>query len=277
MTTPAVSSAVPPVAFATRADDEGVVLGVGVGVVVEQVAVTSLADESWATVTRVVVRHRGVVDARDVDRDVPGVRAAVAVDDGVVEAAGARAAEVRGGREGDGAGGESTVPPVGFETSLTVRASPLPSVSLPVRSPPAMTSARVLGGRDRVVVRDGGDVECALDVDRDVARVGAAVAVVDGVVEAALARAALVGGGRERDHAGGPSTEPPVALSALVTDRLSPSVSVSLARIADVTSLAVESCSTVTVSSLATGVSLTQVRSMLTWPVSVPPLPSSTV
>ena len=73
------------------------------------------------------------------------------------------------------------------------------------------------------------------------------------------------------------STEPPVALSALATDRLSPSVSVSLARIVEVMSLAVESCSTVTVSSVATGASSTHVMSTVTWPVSVPPLPSSTV
>jgi hypothetical protein len=104
---------------------------------------------------------------------VPGVRAAVAVDDEVVEAAGARTAEIRGGREGDGAGGDV------HRAARRVRDvddGEGVAVAVGVVAGEVATrddGVRVLGCRDRVVVRDGRDVELAVDVDGDVARVGA--------------------------------------------------------------------------------------------------------
>jgi hypothetical protein len=69
------------------------------------------------------------------------------------------------------------------------------------------------------------------------------------------------------------STEPPAAFDTPVTTSVSPSTSVSLARIAAVTSVGVSS-STSMVSSLATGPSFSQVISTVACADSEPPLPS---
>ena len=66
---------------------------------------------------------------------------------------------------------------------------------------------RVLGARGGVVDGDRGVVDAG-DVDGGVGRVGAAVAVVDRVVEAAVAVAAGVGVGGERDVAAGQVDRP---------------------------------------------------------------------
>ena len=71
-------------------------------------------------------------------------------------------------------------------------------------------------------------------------------------------------------------TVPPEALNTELTVRVSPSTSLSLSRMAAVTSLSAEFSSTMIESSSAIGSSLTHSMSTVTWPVSVS-VPSLTV
>src|SRR5262249_49285125 len=150
----------------------------------------------------VVVGDRGVVGALEVDRDRARVGAALAVVDRVVERARAGAAGVGVGGEGDRAGVEDDraargVVDAGDGERVAVGVGVVGDEVGRVDGYLAVLDA----GR-RVVVGDGRVLD-AREVDGHVARVGAAVAVVERVVERGRVVAAQVGVGRERDGAAG--------------------------------------------------------------------------
>ena len=205
----------------------------------------------------VVDRAGRVVDAGDVDGDVAGVGRR-AVGDLVVEAALARAAQVGRRGEGDGAALEDDlaaggVPRVGDRQRVVGV-----DVGVVVQDRVGDVGPGVLGDGDGVVVGRRGIVLTG-EVDRDRARRGAAVAVLDRVVEGGRVVAAQVGVRREGDLAGVEDGRAALGFETPVTVRLSPSVSVSSsARSEAVITTAVSSVPEASLS-VAAGLSFSQV------------------
>ena len=170
------------------ADRQGVALDVAV--VVEDGRGDVVVGRVLVDHDRVVVGDRVVVDALDVDGHVAGVGVG-AVADRVVEPALAVAAHVRVGREGDRAGVERDAAAGGAGDAGEGEGVALGVGVVGQEVGVGDLEGGVLGRGGRVVDRHGCVVD-ALEVDRDVAGVGAAVAVVDRVVEAGRAVAAEV-------------------------------------------------------------------------------------
>ena len=148
----------------------------------------------------VVGRHRRVVDAGDVDRDVVAVGATVAVGDGVVEAAFAVAAQVGVRRERDVVAVELDAAAGGVRDAGDGQGVALDVAVVAQQVRLDQLEVGVLGGDEAVRARDRVVVDAG-EVDRDVARVRAAVAVGDRVVVAGRADSAQVRVGGEGDLA----------------------------------------------------------------------------
>ena len=187
---------------------------VGVGVVGSEVAVSDHDVGVLGARGIVVAGDRVVVDAGDVDRDVAGVGAAcrrrprsrsrpvVAAEVGVGVKVTTSSVEVDGAAGGVGDAGDG-------ERVARRRRCRCPGGRGDVGRG-VLGDRRVVVARDRVVVDAG-------EVDRDRAGGGAAVAVLDRVVEAGRVVAAQVGVGDEGDRARDERTVPPDGLPTSVT------------------------------------------------------------